>query len=63
MANLEEHALKRDKKFIVRLVLTMLVALVAGSFIAGRLTGSDTAGCVAGTMLGATGEAGTPAPK
>ncbi len=52
MADLEEHALKRDKRFVVRLVLGLGVALLAGLFIAARLTSDNTAGCAAGAMLG-----------
>jgi hypothetical protein len=56
MADLEEHAFKRDKRFIVRLLLTLCVAVLAGTFIAGRLTSQGTASCAADAALG-TGEA------
>jgi hypothetical protein len=51
MADLEEHAFKRDKRFIVRLVLTLIVAGLAGAFIAGRLTSKGTASCAADAAL------------
>ena len=51
MADLEEHAFKRDKRFVVRLVLTLIVALLGGLFIYGRLTNRGTASCAAGAFL------------
>lgn len=51
MADLEEHAFKRDKRFVVRLVLTLVVALLGGVFIYGRLTNQGTASCAAGAFL------------
>jgi hypothetical protein len=56
MADLEEHAFKRDKRFIVRLVLGMTVALLAALFFAARLTSGSTAGCAADAMLGSQPE-------
>lgn len=53
MADLEEHAFKRDKRFLVRLVLGMAVALLAGLFVAAQLTSDRTAGCAADAMIGA----------
>jgi hypothetical protein len=53
MADLEEHALKRDKRFIVRLVVTLLLAFVAGLFLVAQLTSERTAGCAADAVLGA----------
>ena len=62
MADLEEHAFKRDKRFIVRLVLTLVVALAGGLFVAGRLTSESTAGCAASALLdGQDGGAAVPA--
>lgn len=52
LADLEEHALKRDRRFIVRLVTTLLLAFVAGLFLFAQLTSERTAGCAADTMLG-----------
>lgn len=51
MADLEEHAFKRDKRFVVRLVFGLAVALLAGLFIAARLTSDRTAGCAADAMV------------
>ncbi len=52
VADLEEHAFKRDKRFVVRLVLALALAAVAGAFIYGRLTSARTAGCAADALLG-----------
>lgn len=51
MADLEEHAFKRDKRFVVRLVIGLVLAALAGVFIAGRLTSEGTAGCAADALL------------
>ena len=59
MADLEEHAFRRDRRFIVRLVTTLLLALVAGLFLFAQLTSERTAGCAADKMLG-TEKSGAP---
>jgi hypothetical protein len=51
MADLEEHAFKRDRRFVVRLVVGLLVAALGGLFIAARLTSDSTAGCAADAMV------------
>jgi hypothetical protein len=53
MADLEQHAFKRDRRFVVRLVLTIIAALLGGMFVYGGLTSRGTAGCAADVMLGA----------
>ncbi len=57
MADLEEHAFKRDRRFIVRIVTTLSLAIVAGLLVWGQLTSRRTAGCAAGAMLGAPDDA------
>jgi hypothetical protein len=52
MADLEEHALKRDRRFLVRLVLMLGVGLIGGLVVSMRLTGENTAGCAAKAVLG-----------
>ena len=52
MADLEEHAFKRDRRFVVRLVVAILVGALAGTFLFGRLTNQSTAGCAAEALLG-----------
>jgi hypothetical protein len=56
MADLEEHAFKRDKRFVVRLVLTLIVAIVGAALVWGRLTSAGTASCAADTFVGAAPE-------
>jgi len=51
MADLEELALRRDRGYLVRLVLLMVAALGFALFIYGWLTGSGVSGCLA-TSLG-----------
>jgi hypothetical protein len=55
MADLEEHAFKRDKRFVVRLVITLFLAVLGGVFIYGRLTSRGTASCAADALLGTSG--------
>lgn len=62
MADLEKHAIKRDKRFIVRLVLLVGIAFLAGLFIYGKMTSDDFANCAAGSFGAATGEGGDTAP-
>ena len=52
MADLEQHAFKRDRRFVVRLVLMLIVAFLGGILIYGRLTSRGTAGCAADAMVG-----------
>jgi hypothetical protein len=53
MADLEEHAFKRDRRFLVRLAVTLAVAGVVAAFIGGRLTSEGTSGCAAEAIEGA----------
>ena len=50
MADLEELALRRDRGYLVRLVLLMLVALAFALFVYAWLTGSRVSGCLAGSL-------------
>lgn len=61
MADLEEHAFKRDKRFIIRLVLTLSLSALFGLYIYGHLTSKRTAGCAAETIGGDASDAGSPA--
>ncbi len=45
MADLEEHAFRRDKRFVVRLVLMLAVAGLGGAFIFANLTRGSGEGC------------------
>jgi hypothetical protein len=71
MADLEELAVKRDRGYLVRLVLLLVLGLGASAFLWQGLTGDRVGGCLAGAFLGepapgnTAGEdaAGTAAPK
>jgi hypothetical protein len=52
MADLEEHAFKRDRRFVVRLLLTLACGLVFGVFVYAQLTSQRTAGCAADAAMG-----------
>jgi hypothetical protein len=47
MADLEEHAIKRDKAFLVRLVLALVAGAIAGVFIFAKLTDESVGSCAA----------------
>lgn len=60
MADLEEHAFKRDKRFVVRLVLVLLAGVLFGGFVYTKLTSASVGGCAArsfGTVTEAPGAA------
>ncbi len=50
MADLEEHALKRDKRFVGRLIVGLVLAALAGFFLYAQLTSSSVGGCAARTF-------------
>ncbi|MBN1654256.1 MAG: hypothetical protein JXA30_10845 [Deltaproteobacteria bacterium] len=52
MADLEKLALKRDRGYLVRLVLLLLLGMGIGLFIASYITGSNIGGCMADVFLG-----------
>ncbi|MDH5673256.1 MAG: hypothetical protein OEZ06_13970 [Myxococcales bacterium] len=53
MADLEKMALKRDRGYLVRLVLMLAVGLLASTFVWEGLTGERTGSCLANAFLGA----------
>jgi hypothetical protein len=72
MADLEELAIKRDRGYLVRLVLLLVLGLGASVFVWQGLTGHRVSGCLAGAFLGEQttpgntanpGQAGAPAAK
>jgi hypothetical protein len=72
MADLEELAVKRDRGYLVRLVLLLALGLAASLFVWRGLTGQRVSGCLAGAFLGDQpapgnsadpGQAGAPAAK
>lgn len=62
MADLEDLAVKRDKRFLVRLVLALLVGLIAGLFVYGELTDPGMGNCAADAFRGVAGEGEESAP-
>ena len=56
MADLEQLAIKRDRGYLVRLILMLCVALMAGVFLYRGLTGEGVTGCVADALLGQGGK-------
>lgn len=63
MADLEEHAFRRDKRFVVRLVLTLALAVLGGSFLYAQLTNRRTGSCAAAAVGGGEASPPTPAPR
>lgn len=51
MAELEDHAIRRDKTFVVKLVLALVLAAIAGGWAMSHLT-SDRTGQAGAEMLG-----------
>ena len=62
MADLEKHAFKRDRRFIVRLVLTLSLSALFGLYVYAHLTSRRTAGCAADAALSSPGADAQPAP-
>lgn len=63
MANLEDHAIQRDKSFIVKLVIALILGALAGIWAMQQLT-SDRTAATGASMFGYTTDAPaeTPAP-
>jgi hypothetical protein len=60
MADLEKHALRRDRKFLVRLVLMLVIAILAGGLLFSMMT-SRRLGTWAADAFGQAAEG--PAPE
>jgi hypothetical protein len=60
VADLEKHAFKRDRRFIVRLVLLLAIALLAGVFLWAKMTSTSFGTCAAGAFGSTTGGEGQP---
>lgn len=52
MADLEELAVKRDRGYLLRLVLLLALGLGASVFLWNGLTGDRVSGCLANAFLG-----------
>jgi hypothetical protein len=62
MADLEKLALRRDRGYLLRLLLLLAAGIVCSVFLFGWLTGSSVSGCVAGA-LGADPKAAPKSPS
>jgi hypothetical protein len=47
MADLEAHAIRRDRRFLVRLAVGLLLGALAGAWVFGKLTSHETGSCAA----------------
>jgi hypothetical protein len=65
VADLEELAIKRDRGYLVRLILGLALGIAASVFIGRGLTGHGTTSCVANAFLGQQEQTGntTAAPN
>ncbi len=52
MADLEEQALRKDRRFLVRLVLVLVVGTIAGVWMFAMMTSDRAKGCAAETVGG-----------
>jgi hypothetical protein len=59
MADLEAHAIRRDRRFLVRLAVGLLLGLLAGAWVFGKLTSHETGSCAA-SLFGDTEPAPPP---
>jgi hypothetical protein len=62
MVDLEKLAIQRDRGYLVRLVLALIVGLLASAFVFRWLTGGDVSGCVA-SNVGSESSSEKPAHK
>jgi hypothetical protein len=61
MADLEKLAIRRDRGYLVRLVLSLAGGVVISAFVLEWLTGADVSGCVA-RSIGREPAGDEPAP-
>ncbi len=61
MANLEDHAIQRDKGFIVKLVVALILGALAGIWAMQQLT-SDRTASTGASMFGYTTDAPAETP-
>lgn len=54
MADLEERALKRDGRFLWRLLIVLALGTLGGLFMFAQLTGERAIGCAARSVGGVT---------
>lgn len=63
MANLEDHAIQRDRRFVVRLVLALLAGLVFGLWAFDNLTSDRTTTCASRMFGSVAPPAATPTSR
>lgn len=56
MADLEDHAIQRDRRWVFRLAISLVLAAAGGLWIASHLTSQSTGSCAASLF----GEAAPP---
>lgn len=54
MVDLERHAFKRDKRFLVRLIVFLIIGAAFGAFLFVKITSPEVGTCVAGGFGDAT---------
>jgi len=54
MADLEKLAIKRDRGYLVRLIILLVLGALGGGYIFVYLTGSGFSGCVTDAYMGTT---------
>jgi hypothetical protein len=52
VADLEEHAIRRDRRFLVRLAVLLLLGALAGAWVFAHLTSRETGSCAANLFGG-----------
>jgi hypothetical protein len=62
VVDLEQLAIKRDRKFLVRLVILLALGLCAAVLVLGTLTGENVSGCMSKAFLGQPATGGATAP-
>jgi len=56
VADLEEHAFRRDRRFLVRLIVLLLFGIIGGLWAVSHLTTRSFGACTARTFGGPAGE-------
>jgi hypothetical protein len=59
MSDLEAQALRKDRRFVVRLILVLTVGAIAGLWMFSAMTSDRAKGCAAETVGGVAGHPGS----
>jgi hypothetical protein len=62
MADLDRYAIQRDRRFLVRLLLLLVVGAIVGIVVFAKLTSDESMSCVARTMEGPGAPTRAPTP-